>query len=254
MFRTSMTDITNRMFVELGRPNPETELSKEDMEKQWKLALDEFNELVGNWQLRLLQVTAGEQRYNIEEWFPALYVRKVLDVYYNADSTLNSIMEEYKYYYNPYYYSYYSYYDYDSEGGTNVAAPQTRTTDCSYNLLEDIKAKCSLVQRDFNFISPTTLILLPAPHTNGTVLLLVQEDYTYVTLPDQYELIVTDYAIGRCQRILANARTRLATPMRSGDFIKHAVRNREYHNVGMWKEAHEIFKQKCDIIVTERMM
>lgn len=152
----------------------------------------------------------------------------------------------------------YSYWDYDIEAATSTAttindAITISTGDQSLQIISELQTKGAdpLYERDFQFIDPDQLLLLPAPVDSGFLLTLIQTDFTQATLPEIYERIVTDYAIARCQDVIGNARARLNTPQRSGDLVKYASREKSAYQMSAVGKLK--FDNECASINIKRM-
>lgn len=152
----------------------------------------------------------------------------------------------------------YGYYDYDLDVATSTATDVnnaiTITTDnASLQVISELYANSAnpLYERDFQFLDPDTLLLVPAPVDSGALLVLIKADFSSATLPDMYERIVTDYAIARCQDIVGNGRARLNTPQRQGDFIKYASREKTAYQLSA--AGKKKFEDECAAINIKRM-
>lgn len=152
----------------------------------------------------------------------------------------------------------YGYYDYDADAATATAtevnnALTVSTGDASLQIISDMQNAGAdpLYERDFQFIDPDQLLLLPAPVDSGALLMLIQTDFTTDTLSDRYERIVTDYAIARCQDVIGNARARLNTPQRNGDLVKYASREKSAYAMSANGKAK--FENECAAINIKRI-
>lgn len=246
----TVAEIIAAMTDELGCPSPETELSEETMTNQWNYALEEFNERVGNLSLRLFAIAPGQQLYKLANMFPTLpTARKVTKVYFydGAETPFLDVAEVYAS-------ATEGYYDYDDEAAS-ATTYIVRDEDASLNLIADMKYtnSRSVFQKKFKFIDPSTVLLIPAPpaDASGTLLCVVISDYDTTTLPQKYERLVTDYAKALCQEIIANARASAATPMRFGDFVRYA--SREKYQYSKAEQGRCEFERRCNEIIANRL-
>ena len=147
----------------------------------------------------------------------------------------------------------YRYVDYDNENQVPIESFSTLYDDTALAFISNLEneSNSQLYDRDFQFIEPDLLLLIPAPIASGTILVLLQTDYSFDTLPDVYEPIVTEYAMALCQEIIGNARARLNTPQRSGDLVKYASREKWSYQAA--ERGYKAFDNECNRINVRRM-
>ena len=229
-----MTKTVNQIVAEiledLGTPAP-NELTSTIATRQWTNAFNEFNKRVGEWILTSAKLTANTQNYNMATLISGKTVRDVKYVF-NGNSIYSEEVGGVTEYY------------------MTVGLTTTALTGSDIDVIN--AAKDELSEIGFNFIAPSTLIMLPPPTEAVNMLMLLQVDYTTALLPDEYEAIVTRYAKALCQEIVGNARARLNTPMRQGDYITFS--KRELGQYDRADSGYELFTKECDCIVASRML
>ena len=229
MATLTLAEISVEMAKELGSPSANVELDDATIQKQWLKALDIFNDKVGLPVLESLSVTANTQSYDLTSVLAsAPVVRKVLDLYtpdtYN-DAFNTSLLETPDVVYDP----------------EAIVIEQLRK---SWN--------SKSVHTRFAVIEPMTLMIIPAPTKDDTYKILVQKEYDVSTIPDKYERIVRNKAISLCLMIIFNSRTRLATPMRNGDYIKYSNTNK--YGFELSSKLDTQFEEDCYRLVSNRVI
>lgn len=227
----TVNEIAIEMHEDLGNPDAKVELSITKAERQWYKALAEFNYLVGRWNFRTFSAPANQSTYSVATVFASATdgVQSVRQVFFPEESVVES---------------------FGIEGLSSDVDEILRGSYESTAIKETLIKKA--IPKDFQFITPDTLMLIPAPTEDSTYLALLQENYTPNSLDDRYETIVTDYAKVLCLEIIANARARLNTPMRVGETVKYS--NRE---ATLYKQAELMrnrFYSRCDELILSRGM
>lgn len=245
--------IAQEIFEDLGQPAA-NEISPTTIQRKVTEALVDFNRKVGNSVFRWLPVRANVQRYDLKIELPTIAISDVKYAF-NGDSTVEcstiatapvtiaTIVENVVTPLTAVVFT-------DEDNGT-----PTLTTPAYADIakIAEVSTKLASASKvDFKFIEPSTLLLFPAPSVNLSVLLNTQENYTITSLPDEYEPLVTMYAKALCQEIVGNARARLNTPQRQGDYITFSKRE-----LGQYAQADKMIERynlACEAINNSRFM
>lgn len=228
----------NQIIEDLGYPDAKTELLPASAQRHVTEALTQFNKRVGKWTLRTFQHTADTQTYDTATIFPTISCRRILSVF-NGDSVLEKV----------------------ESGVTNKYLVMSDTTNSVSELVAGIGSDITTIknfalskkleQYDFDFIEPTTLILLPPPGKDCLINCIVQENYGISELTDDYYILVRSYAQAKCQEVVGNARGRLNSVARTSEIARYT--NREKYMYDRADIYDERFKAECDNIIIGRM-
>lgn len=213
----------------LGNPDKNVEISDTKVTQVWNSALIEFNKLVGVWSFKTLAITASATTYNLETLLTPLKVidvKKVCPPYTGIAASENAEIIE------------------------NQADFLISST--TPNSAESVM-KAMAIDTDFPFTYLRPNLLINPPAEANTINIVIQEPATLSTLTDEDELVVTEYATAMCEIIVARARCRQATPMRSGDLTLGYGRKEEVLLADA-KELKKKFEDDCKSIIITRMM
>lgn len=228
-----MSSKTSAMLLEeirtnLGNPDKIVEISDAKVTSVWNSALTEFNKLVGVWSFKTLAITASATTYNLETLLTPI---KVIDVKKVCPPYLSEIIT-------------------DTEIVENQADFLISST--TPNSAEAVM-KAMAIDTDFPFTYIRPNLMINPPTEANTINIVIQEPATLTTLSDEDELVVTEYATAMCEIIVARARCRQATPMRSGDLTLGYGRKEETLLADA-KELKKKFEDDCKSIIITRMM
>lgn len=221
------TTILEEIRTNLGNPDRLTEISDAKVTSVWNNALIEFNKLVGVWTFRTLAITASATSYNLETLFltKVIDVKKVCQPYTATNTVSNEIVENQQ--------------DFLISSTTPNSAEAV------------IKAMAAESDFEYTYIRPNLIINPPAEA--NTINVVIQEPASLALLTDEEELLVTAYATAMCEQIVARARARLATPMRSGDLMLGFGRKEEMLLADS-KDVKHKFENDCRDIIITRML
>jgi hypothetical protein len=193
-----LSEISVKLAKELGAPSSNVELDDVTIQEQWLKALNYFNEDVGLAVLEELPVTTNVQNYDLLTILAsAPIVRKVIDMY--VPNTTGDIFNDSLF-----------------ETPLVVYDPESIVIYNQFQQWNNIASNAT-----WALLEPMTFMVIPAPKADATYKILVQKEYDILTLPDKYEHIVSTKARALCLDIIYNARSRLSTPMRGGDFVSY---------------------------------
>jgi len=230
----NLDTMANEIDENLGYPDQKTELSLNTTKRILSEALAEFNKRVGKWTIRHFAHTANVQTYNTATLFTGVNCRKIRYLFNG-----NSLLEK------------------EEDGVTKqylVMANAAQTSVASgtdIDTLTSIQYGSLVGSFDFDFIEPSTLILLPPPATDCYITCIVQEDYALTDLIDTYYALVRSYAQSQCQEIVGNARARLNSVARTSEIARYT--NREKFMYERADVRLERFEKECNDIIIGRM-
>lgn len=228
MSSKTTANILEEIRTNLGNPDRNTELADAKITSVWNSALVEFNKLVGVWTFKTLAIVASSTAYNLETLFSptkVIDVKKVCQPYTATLTETNEIVENQQ--------------DFLISSTTPNSAEAV------------IKAMAAESDFEYTYIRP---VLHIQPVTaSSTINIVIQEPATLATLTDEEEIVVTAYATAMCEQIVARARARQATPMRSGDLTLGYGRKEELLMADA-KVIKQKFENDCRDIIITRML
>jgi hypothetical protein len=213
----------------LGNPDRNVEISDAKVISVWNSALVEFNKLVGVWSFKTLAISASATTYDLETLLTPI---KVIDVKKVCPPYKGSVIEE-------------STEVLENQSDFLISSTTTNSAEAVMRALA--------IDTDFPFTYIRPNLMINPPSESNTINIVIQEPAILTTLSDEDELVVTEYATAMCEIIVARARCRQATPMRSGDLTLGYGRKEEVLLADA-KELKKKFEDDCKSIIITRMM
>ena len=224
----------------LGKPNEQTELSLATTQRVIREALVKFNKRVGKWTFRDFNHTANTQIYDMAAIFPTISWQSMIHVF-NGDLIIDKVVGN----------ATVKQLVLDETTSDTLLPGTLIPTGSDISVLNSIRLSQKIAQYSFEFIEPSTVVLLPPPDKDCVISCIVKEKYDWLDLPEDYFLLVRGYAQSLCQEIVGNARGRLNSVARTSEIQRYT--NREKYMFDRSDLLEQKFDEECGFIVTSRM-